>query len=286
MEVIIDNKSGFCFGVKKVISLAEEELKKNSTLYCLGDIVHNEEEINRLSKIGLKVIDKNEYLALNNCKVLIRAHGEPPETYEHARKNNIELIEGTCPVVLKLQKKVRSAFNTLEGEGSVIIFGKPEHPEVIGLNGQINNKAIVIDKKDKLSNINFTKPIVLLAQTTMNRENYWELKMEIEKNLKSPDLLDSNDTICGQVANRGPWLEEFSKSVDAVVFVGGRKSSNSKVLYQHCLQVNKNSYFISTVDEVKDLPLSGYSRTGICGATSTPRWLMEDIARKIEILFP
>lgn len=286
MEVIIDTKSGFCFGVKNVIARAEKELKVSGFLYCLGDIVHNDEEIARIEKMGLKVIDSNEYLTLSNCKVLIRAHGEPPNTYNYAHSHNIELIEGTCPIVLKLQEKVRKGHKSLNDRGSLIIFGKPNHPEVLGLNGQIDNKGIVIDNKDALDEVDFTKPIALFAQTTMNREEYIELKTEMEKRMASPELLDSHDTICGQIANRSPWLKEFSTTVDAVVFAGGKKSSNSKVLFQHCKKTNPNSFFISSVEEVDKLPLKGFKKVGVCGATSTPLWLMEDIARKIETLYP
>lgn len=281
MKVIIDEKSGFCFGVRRAITYAEEELANSGSLYCLGDIVHNEMEVERLENIGLKVIQREEFFKLTNCKVLIRAHGEPPEIYEHARKNGIELIEGSCPVVLKLQQKIKVSYKKYQENGSVIIFGKPEHPEVIGLNGQVNGKAKVVQEKSDLDGIDFTKPIVLYSQTTMNKEKYWELKSEVENRLTSPDLLEANDTICGQVANRAPGLEKFSASVDAVIFVGGKKSSNSKVLYSHCKKINPNSYFVSNVDEVKKLSLEIFEKIGVCGATSTPRWLMEDVANQI-----
>ncbi len=285
MEVIIEKKSGFCFGVRKAIRLAEEEVNKNGTLYCLGDIVHNENEVERLQKLGLKVVERDEFFQLKNCKVLIRAHGEPPQTYAYAKENNIELIDGTCPVVLKLQENVKACHTNVGDKGTVVIFGKPEHPEVIGLNGQINGKAKVVLNKEDLDKIDFTNPIILFSQTTMSKEKYWELKTEVENRLTTPDLLDAYDTICGQVANRAPGLETFCSGVDAVVFVGGKKSSNSKVLFSHCQKANNSSFFISSSKDVAELPLANFDKVGVCGATSTPRWLMEEVADKIETTF-
>lgn len=282
MQVIIDTKSGFCFGVKKVIALAENELENGNSFYCLGDIVHNEQEVNRLGKLGMKVIDHTTYKTLSNCKVLIRAHGEPPETYAYAKKNNIELIEGTCPVVLKLQEKIRKKNTEIEGNGTIIIFGKPEHPEVIGLNGQIGNKGVIVQDTADLDKIDYSQPVKLFAQTTMDREHYQELRRELEKRVTSPVLVETCDSICGQVANRGPWLEEFSKTVDAVVFVGSLKSSNSKVLYGHCKKANPNCFFVSSTSDLNTLNLQKFNKVGVCGATSTPLWLMENIAEAIE----
>ena len=281
MQVIVDDKSGFCFGVKKAIELSEAELNKNTTLYCLGDIVHNEEEVDRLQKLGLKVIDRDEYFTLRDATVLIRAHGEPPSTYNYAKENKLTLIEGTCPVVLKLQQRIKKKYDELGNEGTIVIFGKAQHPEVIGLNGQVENKAIIVQDKSDLDNIDFSKPVVLFSQTTMNRDKYLELKIELEKRLKTPELLEAFDTICGQVANRAPWLQEFSKTVDAIVFVGGKKSSNSKVLYGHCKDSNPNSYFVSSVSESEEINLSNFQKVGVCGATSTPQWLMEHVADSI-----
>jgi 4-hydroxy-3-methylbut-2-enyl diphosphate reductase len=280
MEVIIDEKSGFCFGVKNAIDMAEEKLKDGSSLYCLGDIVHNDLEVERLESLGLVVIDKDKYFTLSNCKVLIRAHGEPPETYNYAKENNIELLDGTCPVVLRLQDKIRNANNRLHDQGTIVIYGKPQHPEVIGLVGLGDNAVVVQDIGD-LNSIDFSKPIVLHAQTTMNKEKYGQLKLEIKKRLVSPKLLEAHNSICGQVTNRAPWLEKFSKSVDVVIFVGGLKSSNSKVLFEHCKNSNKNSYFVTSPEEVTELQLSGYQKIGVCGATSTPSWLMKKVADKI-----
>lgn len=285
MEVIIDNKSGFCFGVRKAIGFAEEELAANGSLFCLGDIVHNEMEVARLAKLGLKVISREEFFKLSNCRVLIRAHGEPPEIYKHAGKNNIDLIDGSCPVVLKLQERVKTSYDKLEGEGTLIIFGKPKHPEVVGLNGQIGKNAVVVLEKEDLDKVDFEKPVVLYSQTTMSKEKYWELKTEVENRLKSPDLLTAHDTICGQVSNRAPGLKKFSQSVDAVVFVGGKKSSNSKVLFEYCKVANEKSFFISSPEEIKELVIKDFSKIGVCGATSTPRWLMVEVAELINTTF-
>ncbi len=268
--------------MKKAIRLAEDELGKGNDTFCLGDIVHNDEEVKRLADLGLKVIGREEYFRLRNCKVMLRAHGEPPEVYQYAADNNIEILEGTCPVVLKLQSRIKKRYDELEGEGTVVIFGKSDHPEVVGLNGQIGNKGIVVSETTDLDKVDFNKPVVLFSQTTMSKEKYWDLKTEAEKRLLRPDLLDACDTICGQVANRAPILKEFSRNVDALVFVGGKKSSNSKYLFSICQQENPNAYFISSAEELKQLDLAKHSTIGICGATSTPQWLMENIARAIE----
>jgi len=286
LKVVIDEKSGFCFGVKKAIGLAEEKLSADQNLYCLGDIVHNENEVNRLADMGLIVISREQYFELYNCTVLLRAHGEPLEVFEYAEKNNIKLIDGTCPVVSKLQQKITRSYNELKGNGSLIIFGKPDHPEVVGLNGQIDNKAIVISSKDDLAKVDYTKPIALYSQTTMSRDEYRELKMELEKNIQSPELIDAHDTICGQVANRGPWLQDFSSKFEAVIFAGGKKSSNSKVLYAKCKESNPNSYFVSNANDIETLDLKEFNSVGVCGATSTPRWLLEEVAERIKQLYP
>jgi 4-hydroxy-3-methylbut-2-enyl diphosphate reductase len=282
MEVIIDPKSGFCFGVNKAIGLAEEELSRKGSLFCLGDIVHNEQEVERLANLGLKVISRDDFFMLQNCTVLLRAHGEPPEVFKYAQKNKINLIDGTCPVVTKLQQKVKLSHDLLPKEGTLVIFGKPNHPEVVGLNGQIDYKAHVVQNKEDLLSIDYSKPLVLYSQTTMSREKYWELKMEIEERIHSPELLDAYDTICGQVANRAPWLKKFSKGVDILVFVGGRKSSNSQVLFAHCKAANANSFFITNPDETEKISFENINRIGVCGATSTPRWLLEQVANAIK----
>lgn len=282
MQVIVDDRSGFCFGVKKTIALAEDFINRYETVYCLGDIVHNEQEVARLEKLGLKVIDRKTYFTLKNCKVLLRAHGEPPETYEYAEKNNIRIIEGTCPVVLRVQSRIREKFNELNGIGTIVIFGKPTHPEVIGLNGQIDNKAVIVQDTDDLDQVDLSVPIVLFAQTTMRKDKFQELKKELEKRLTNVKLLDTCDTICGQVSNRGPHLFKFSQTVDAVIFVGGKKSSNSKVLFHKCVDANPNTWFVSSPEDLDSIDLKYFDKVGICGATSTPHWLMTDIAEIIE----
>lgn len=281
MEIIIDDRSGFCFGVKKAIELAEEEAGKNQSIYCLGEIVHNSEEVHRLEKRGVKFIDRETFFTLSDCKVLFRAHGEPPETYRYAREHNIEVIDATCPVVLKLQEKVRRAQES-NPQAQLVIFGKPDHPEVIGLRGQVE-KSIIVQSVEELSGINFDKPIFLFAQTTKDRKHYAEIQEEIRKRLKDPETnLITYDSICGQVANRAPWLAEFSQTVDNLIFVGGKTSSNSKMLFSICKQNNPSSFFISHPDDLDHVDLPQAKRIGITGATSTPQWLIEEVAEKLK----
>jgi len=283
MEIIIDQKSGFCFGVKRAIELAEEEVSNKGTIYSLGDIVHNAEEVGRLTQKGVRYIDRDTFFTLSDCKVLFRAHGEPPETYAYAKKNNIQVIDATCPVVIKLQEKVRNA-RKLHPEAQLVIFGRKNHPEVVGLRGQTED-TIIIETKDDLSTLDFTRPIVLFAQTTKDRNDFAEIESTIEDNFRREGLtgeyLISNNSICGQVANRGPWLAEFSKTVDTLIFVGGKKSSNSKVLFNVCSQNNPSSFFVTTAAEVDSLPLKPVEKIGISGATSTPQWLIEEVAESL-----
>lgn len=280
MEVIINRGSGFCFGVKRAIALAEEEVSEDVKLFCLGDIVHNTEEVQRLSNKGVEFITHDTFFSLNNCKVLIRAHGEPPETYDYAEENNIDLIDATCPVVLKLQQKVRDA-QKINPKAQIVIFGRKDHPEIIGLNGQVEN-AIILQSKDDVSEIDFSKPIFLFAQTTKDTNQYNEIKEMINHQilLAGGSLSDFvvNDSICSQVANRASKLSEFSKSVDSLVFVGGKTSSNSRVLFDMCKKNNRNSYFVTSVDDLDKLDLSLTNKVGVCGATSTPLWLIIEIA--------
>jgi 4-hydroxy-3-methylbut-2-enyl diphosphate reductase len=284
MEVIIDKKSGFCFGVKRAVELAERESVQGGKLYCLGEIVHNSEEVNRLKKLGIEFITRDEFLGLTNCRVMIRAHGEPPGTYEYAAKNNIEIIDATCPVVLKLQEKVKNV-KKLNPLAQVVIYGKKDHPEVVGLRGQVN-EAIIIGSKEEMDTIDFSRPVSLFAQTTKDRENYQEIKdLILQKMLArglSRDDLVIFDSICGQVANRAPWLEEFSRSVDTVVFVGGKNSSNSRVLFHACKRVNPDAHFVTQTDDARKLDLNNRKRVGICGATSTPLWLIEEVAEVLK----
>lgn len=288
MNIEIDSNSGFCFGVVNAIQLAETELDKAEKLYCLGDIVHNSAEVERLKTKGLVTINHDELKNLKNCKVLLRAHGEPPETYKIALENNIQLIDASCPVVLKLQKNIKLGFDEiLEKGGQVVIYGKEGHAEVNGLVGQTNGKAIVIGGKEDLDKIDFSKPINLFSQTTKSIEGFYEIEKEIRKRMIEKQgndnvLLISNDTICRQVSHRQPQLQEFAKKHDVIIFVSGKKSSNGKMLYQVCKEENPNTFFVSDENELDKSWFVKAQSVGICGATSTPRWLMEKIARVIQ----
>ena len=282
MNVTIDPNSGFCFGVVYTIQMAEEELDKNGELYCLGDIVHNNKEVERLTKKGLRIIDYDQYKELKNCKVLIRAHGEPPETYKIALQNNIELVDASCPVVLKLQHRVRNGFDEATGtEGQIVIYGKPGHAEVNGLVGQTEGKAIIITTPEDLEKIDYTKPVYFFSQTTKSMDGFTKMADEIQRRIKengSDVKFVANDTICRQVSNREPQLKIFAKQHDAIVFVSGQKSSNGKVLYNVCKEQNPNSYFISDKSEILAEWFNNVQSVGICGATSTPLWLMEEVS--------
>ena len=288
MEVTIDKNSGYCFGVEYAIKMAEDEMESNSKLYCLGDIVHNAMEVNRLSSKGLVVIDRENLEDLHDCKVLIRAHGEPPETYRTAIKNNIELIDASCPVVLKLQHRVKSAFDKMEKQsGQIVIYGKKGHAEVIGLTGQTLEKAIVVMDDEDLDQIDFTRPVTLFSQTTKSTKGFYELKAKIEEKIKEArgtleDMdFNANDSICRQVSNREPQLQKFSEDNDVIVFVAGKKSSNGKALYQVCKNTNERSFFVENETEIKLEWLNPDDKIGICGATSTPMWLMDQVKEHI-----
>ena len=281
MKVVIDHKSGFCFGVVNAINKAEETLAKGEKLYCLGDIVHNGMEVKRLESIGLITIDRQQYFTLKNCRVLLRAHGEPPETYQYAQANNIELIDATCPVVLKLQQRVSKAFRDMQQQnGQIILFGKKGHAEVIALNGQTNNQSIIVEDETDLSKIDTDKPAYLFSQTTKSVDHFNQVAKIIDKKLNQPLIV--KDTICRQVSNRVPRLKEFAARHDVLIFVGGKKSSNAKFLFDVCKQSNPNSYFISSAEDLHHDWFVGKSSTGICGATSTPQWLMEQVAETIK----
>lgn len=289
MEVLIDKNSGYCFGVEYAISMAEEELMQSKNLYCLGDIVHNDKEVERLAKIGLQVIDREKLADIHDCKVLIRAHGEPPETYQIALQNNIELIDASCPVVLKLQNRIKTAYDKAkEIQGQIVIYGKKGHAEVIGLSGQTNEEAIIVTEEKDLDLIDFSRPIILFSQTTKSTEGFYKIKSLIEERIKQegyPENLaffDANDSICRQVSNREPQLMQFSQSNDVVVFVSGKKSSNGKSLFLVCQKHNKHSYFIEDETELQAEWFADANKVGICGATSTPMWLMEKVKAKIE----
>jgi 4-hydroxy-3-methylbut-2-enyl diphosphate reductase len=267
--------------------MAEEILKNENILYCLGDIVHNNKEVERLNALGLKVIDHNDLRNLKDCKVLIRAHGEHPGTYELALKNNIQLLDASCPVVLKLQHQIKAGYEEIKQiDGQVIIFGKEGHAEVVGLLGQTNNNAIIVASTDDLDKIDFTKSIYMYSQTTKSPKAYQEITAEIEKRVKMSMNTGIkyivNDTLCRQVSGREPQLKQFSNTNDVIIFVSGRKSSNGKMLYQSCKDENQNSYFISDTNELKADWFLGASSVGICGATSTPRWLMDRVEKAIE----
>jgi 4-hydroxy-3-methylbut-2-enyl diphosphate reductase len=284
MQVTIDKNSGYCFGVEFAIKMAEDEMENMEPLYCLGDIVHNDMEVKRLSEKGLVVIDRERLQELSNCKVLIRAHGEPPETYKLAIENNIELIDASCPVVLKLQHRVKNAFDKMEREnGQIVIYGKKGHAEVIGLTGQTLEKAIVVMEDADLEKIDYNRPITLFSQTTKSTKGFYALSAKIEEKIKTNkgELTEidfnSNDSICRQVSNREPQLQRFAQENDVILFVSGKKSSNGKALYQVCLSENPRSYFIENEEEIESIWFQNAERVGICGATSTPMWLMEQV---------
>ena len=284
MQVTIDKNSGYCFGVEFAIKMAEDEMENKEPLYCLGDIVHNDMEVKRLSEKGLVVIDREQLQELSNCKVLIRAHGEPPETYKLAIENNIELIDASCPVVLKLQNRVKNAFDKMEREnGQIVIYGKKGHAEVIGLTGQTLEKAIVVTDDSDLDNLDYNRPITLFSQTTKSTKGFYALSEKIEGRIKDAkgELTEidfnSNDSICRQVSNREPQLQRFAQENDVILFVSGKKSSNGKALYQVCLSENPRSYFIENEEEIEVDWFQNAERVGICGATSTPMWLMEQV---------
>ncbi|MEA1887394.1 MAG: 4-hydroxy-3-methylbut-2-enyl diphosphate reductase [Bacteroidota bacterium] len=287
MKVEIEENSGFCFGVEHAIRLTEEALKAEEEIYSLGHIVHNEAEVKRLEDLGMKTIDYDEFRKLKNSKVVIRAHGEPPETYRIARENNIEIIEATCPIVKKIQKKVRNHHENSMKEVQNLIFGKREHAEVIGLLGQTEGHSILLEEPDDIDQIDFTRPAEIFSQTTMSREKYAELARAIRKRYEQEGyepakMLRVNNTICNQVANREPELKKFCGEYDVIVFVSGKRSSNGKMLYEVCSGVNKEAHFISDTDEIKDSWFEKASTVGVCGATSTPRWLIKKIAERIE----
>lgn len=288
MIVEIDNNSGFCFGVVNAINKAEEELNSSGHLYCLGDIVHNAKEVERLRNKGLNAITHSELEKLKNVKVLLRAHGEPPATYDNAKSRNIEIIDATCPVVLQLQRRIKKSYedgNELMKKGGnkplIVIYGKNGHAEVNGLVGQTNGEAVVIQSIEDLDNLDFSKDIILYSQTTKSLEGFREIVAEIGKR-KQDGKFEYYDTICRQVANRMEKMKEFAKCHDVVIFVSGSKSSNGKVLFEMCRNVNPRTFLISDENELKPEFFENAEKVGICGATSTPLWLMEKVANIIE----
>lgn len=286
-RIEIDKQSGFCFGVVKAINKAEEELKENGTLYCLGDIVHNNIEVERLEKMGLITIDHEQLKKLKNVRVLLRAHGEPPSTYEIAKQNNIELIDASCPVVLGLQKKIKKRFVRRENdEAQIVIYGKKGHAEVNGLLGQTEETAIVIESKDEIDKLDFSRDINLFSQTTKSLEGFFEVGELIRKRMNEGAKLEFYDSICRQVSNRVPNIQEFAASHDLIFFIAGEKSSNGKVLFTECKAKNPNSYLIHSPDQIDPSLLKEGLSIGICGATSTPMWQMEALAENIAKLQP
>ena len=299
MVIEIDNGSGFCFGVTTAIHKAEEELAKGGTLYCLGDIVHNGMECDRLREMGLITIDHDEMARLHNVKVLLRAHGEPPSTYELARRNNIEIIDATCPVVLKLQQRIRQQYETSPNSdkeekqntstedktrgGSIVIFGKKGHAEVLGLVGQTAGNAIVIERYEDAATLDFSHDIYLYSQTTKSLDEFHHIIDYIQSHISPTATFRSFDTICRSVANRMPNISQFAARHDLILFVCGRKSSNGKVLFNECQRVNPNSHLIEGPEEIDRSWLEGIETVGICGATSTPKWLMEQCRDAIQL---
>jgi 4-hydroxy-3-methylbut-2-en-1-yl diphosphate reductase len=284
MLVEIDKKSGFCFGVQNAVEIAEKALNRGEKVFCLGPIVHNDKEMERLSSMGLVTVNHEQFRQLQNCNVLIRAHGEPPDTYTYAQKNNITIIEATCPIVKTLQSKISTEWLNLKKEnGQVAIFGKPGHAEVIGLMGQTDNEGILISGSADIEKIDISRPIALFSQTTMELNEYNHIKKLIYYKMKEQGVLDPdksfqiNNTVCGQVSNRESHLRIFAGRHDIIIFVSGKESSNGKVLYNACKSVNPETYFVSSHEEIEKSWFEGKKSAGICGATSTPKWLIEQI---------
>lgn len=279
MLIEIDEGSGFCFGVTTAIKKAEEVLASHGNLYCLGDIVHNGREVERLKKLGLLTVNHHDLEQMHDSTVLLRAHGEPPQTYAVAKSHNISVIDATCPVVLNLQKRIRKAY---EEGGQIVIYGKNGHAEVVGLVGQTDGSAVVIESLEDAKRLDFGHDIQLFSQTTKSLEGFREIVEYIGENMKDGARFSYFDTICRQVANRMPNIRKFAARHDVILFVCGKKSSNGKVLYNQCLTVNPRTYMVDDPSEIDFSWFDGVRSVGICGATSTPKWLMEDCKRRIE----
>ena len=282
-SVEIDSGSGFCHGVVTAIKKAEEELQKGGTLYCLGDIVHNNREVERLKEMGLITINHEQFNHLHDAKVLLRAHGEPPETYETALRNNIQIIDATCPVVLSIQRRIKKEYDKEDmHDKQIVIYGKNGHAEVLGLVGQTQGEAIVIEHLEEAKQLDFSKSIRLYSQTTKSLDEFRKIVEYIQEHISPDATFEYYDTICRQVANRIPNIRRFAASHELIFFVGGMKSSNGKILFHECQQVNPNSHFIDQASAIDDKLLEGVSSIGICGATSTPKWLMEEVSAAIK----
>ncbi len=286
MQVVVDPNSGFCGGVVKAIRLAETELDLNAQLYCLGEIVHNQAEVARLKAKGIKFINYEEFKALKNVRVMLRAHGEPLSTYQIAKENNIELIDGTCQVVRRLQKKIQTASNEIQNKnGQIVIFGKEDHPEVVSLKTQANTEVIIVENKNELHKIDFSRPISFFSQTTKSGKEFEEIKNLIQEKLSETDFdFKAENTICKQVSNREEELVLFSKRHDVIIFVGGKNSSNAKFLFGICKNNNSQSYFVADETALNTDWFNKAKSVGVSGATSTPQWLMSKVADKIKAL--
>ena len=283
MRVVIDDNSGFCFGVVRAIEVAEESLGRVGEVYSLGDIVHNRIEVQRLEELGLRTVSHDDMTALRGKMLLIRAHGEPPRTYSHAEQLGIDIVDATCPVVARLQRVVREAYAQMAAVGGrVVLLGKRGHAEVIGLTGQVDDDVTVVEREEDLEVLDYTRPIYFLSQTTQSIDLFNHLAEVIRSRMSEGLEFVVNDTICRRVAGREALLAEFSRGVDVVLFVCGRKSSNGKVLSEVCRRANPRCYNIEEAQDVDMSWLDGVESVGICGATSTPRWLMESVAREVE----
>ncbi|MDR2681058.1 MAG: 4-hydroxy-3-methylbut-2-enyl diphosphate reductase [Tannerella sp.] len=285
VEIEIDNSSGFCFGVVNAIESAERELEKDGDLYSLGDLVHNSLEMERLKRLGLQTIDHDEFSALKDQTVLLRAHGEPPSVYDVAKKNRIKIVDATCPVVLKLQRRIYDCYREIKGQDvQLVIYGKKGHAEVNGLVGQTEGTAVVIEKPEDLEKLDFSREIVLFSQTTKPLDGFREIVGMIESRMEKGMRFRYFDTICRQVANRLPRIKEFVSKHDWVYFVAGQKSSNGKMLFEECKKSNPHTVFISDASAINEPLPPEVRRVGVCGATSTPKWLMEEVAARIKSL--
>ena len=285
MRIVIDDNSGFCFGVVRAIGEAESALQRHGEVYSLGDIVHNRVEVQRLEALGLHTITHGDIANLQGRTLLIRAHGEPPTTYRLAESVGVNVIDATCPVVARLQRRVREAYDKMQQVGgSLLLLGKRGHAEVVGLTGQVDDDVVVIERMEDLDSVDFSRPIYMLSQTTQSIELFEALGREVMRRAEDASAVTLDDTICRRVAGRESLLAEFSKSVDVVLFVSGRKSSNGKVLYDVCRRHNSRAYNIEEASEIDIAWLEGAESVGICGATSTPRWLMERVAESVDAM--
>jgi 4-hydroxy-3-methylbut-2-enyl diphosphate reductase len=283
MKIEIESSAGFCFGVVNAIQLAQNELDKGTDLYCLGDLVHNEPEIQRLENLGITFVEEKDIATLSGKKLLFRAHGEPPQTYLKVQKAGVKLIDATCPIVLKLQAKIASYYEEAKlNGGQIVIFGDHHHPEALGLKGQTADQAIIIRNLEEIEKIDFTRPVYLFSQTTKSSELYQEIISTVEEKMKKGVYFYYKHSVCGQVANRAPKLRKFVRKFDVIIFVSGRKSSNGKYLYNEVARIHPNTYKITSPAELQEKWFDGVKSVGISGATSTPQWLLQEVMNKIQ----